>query len=290
LEQYLADQGARDSEVWRALEQALEPYRTGGRGTQVDPRAALKRSVRWGFRRLPVLAQDRLRRLWRGSAYTPPVGQVRFGDLRRTVPVTGNWGLGRGLPVDRYYIERFLAEHAGDIQGRVLEVGDDRYTRKFGGLAVTSSDVLNVAPGYPQTTVIADLSRPEQVPADRFDCVIITQTLQLIADLEGAVRVLHRMLRPGGVVLATLPGISQTHHEDWGGYWRWNFTALSARTLFELAFAPRNVTLETRGNVLAATAFLQGLAAEDLRPEELDYDDRDYQVAILVRAKKSHIS
>jgi SAM-dependent methyltransferase len=233
------------------------------------------------------LAQDWLRRRWRGPAYTPPVGRVRFGDLRRTTPMGGDWGLGRGLPVDRYYIEQFLARHAGDIHGRVLEVGDDRYTRKFGGLAVTASDVLNVGPGQPQTTIIADLSRPEQVPSGRFDCVIVTQTLQLIADLEGAVRTLHRMLRPGGVVLATLPGISQTHHEDWGGHWRWNFTALSARTLFESAFPAEHVSVETRGNVLAATAFLQGLAVADLRPDDLDHNDRDYQVSILVRAQKA---
>ncbi len=144
--------------------------------------------------------------------------------------------------------------------------------------------MLNVGDGHPQTTIVADLSRPDQVPADRFDCVIITQTLQLVADLEGAVRTLHRMLRPGGVVLATLPGISQTHHADWGAHWRWNFTALSARTLFETAFSSGDVAVETRGKVLVATALLQGLTAEDLRPDELDYDDRDYQVSILVRA------
>jgi SAM-dependent methyltransferase len=287
LEQHLADHGARGTDVWHALEHALEPYRRDPRGWPPDLRAALKRSVRRAVQHLPAAAQTRLRRLGRRSAYTPPVGQVRFGDLRRTVPVTGDWGLGRGLPVDRYYIEQFLARHFEDIRGRVLEVGDDRYTRKFGGLAVGSSDVLNVAPGHPQTTIVADLSRPEQVPSDRFDCVIIAQTLQLIADVEGAIRALHRMLRPGGVVLATLPGISQVHHADWGGHWHWNFTALSARTLFESAFASGDVSVETRGNVLAATAFLQGLAAEDLRPDELDYNDRDYQVSILVRARKA---
>ena len=276
--------------MWHALEHALAPYRNGAGGWRGETGAVLKRGVRWAARRLPVTTQDRLRRLWRGASYRPPVGQVRFGDLRRTTPLTATWGLGRGLPVDRYYIDGFLARHAGDIRGRVLEVGDDRYTRRFGGLAVTSSDVLNVAPGARQTTLVADLSRPEQVPSDRFDCIIVTQTLQLVADLPGAARGLHRMLRSGGVVLATLPGISQTHHEDWGEHWRWNFTALSARTLFESAFDPRDVTVETRGNVLAATAFLQGLVTEDLRPEELDYHDRDYQVSILVRAVKAQLS
>jgi glycosyltransferase involved in cell wall biosynthesis len=288
LERYLIEHGARGTDVWQALGHALEPYRSERDASVAGRSGALKRRVRWLARRaLPASAQDWLRRRWRGPAYTPPVGRLRWGDLRRKTPVSDNWGIGRGLPVDRYYIEQFLARHAGDIHGRVVEVGDDRYTRKFGGVAVTASDVLNVAPGHPQTTIVADLARPEQVPSGCFDCVIITQTFQLLADLEGTVRTLHGMLRPGGVVLATLPGISQTHHEDWGGHWRWNFTALSARTLFESAFPPEDVTVATRGNVLVATALLQGLVVEDLRPDELDHDDRDYQVSILVRARKA---
>jgi hypothetical protein len=284
LQGYLADRGARGSDVWHALEYALSLDRPPS--VRSHPRAIAGRAVRWVGRRIPASAQDWVRRIWRGSAYTPPVGRVRFGDLRRTSPITGTWGLGRGLPVDRYYIEQFLARQAGDIRGHVLEIGDDRYTRRFGGLAVTSSDVLNVSAGQPQTTIVAELCRTDQLPADRFDCVIISQTLQLIADLAGAVQGLHHMLRPGGVVLATLPGISQTHYADWGAHWRWSFTGLSARTLFESCFSPDDVTVETRGNVLAATAFLQGLTAEDLTAAELDVDDRDYQVSILVRAKK----
>ena len=65
---------------------------------------------------------------------------------------------------------------------------------------------------------------------------------------------------------------------------------MSARALFESVFLPADVTVEARGNVLAATAFLHGLVAEDLRSEELDYHDRDYQVSILVRAQKSTVS
>jgi hypothetical protein len=38
--------------------------------------------------------------------------------------------------------------------------------------------------------------------------------------------------------------------------------------------------------VLAATAFLHGLASQDLRSEELDHLDPDYQLLITVRAMK----
>jgi glycosyltransferase involved in cell wall biosynthesis len=286
LGDYLAAHASGDGEVRKALEAALDVHREGAEPA-ITPAALAKRAVRYAVRWLPEPARDRLRRRWRGASYVPPVGRVDFGDLRRTRPISSEWGLDRGYPVDRYYIDGFLARHAKDIQGHVLEIGDDRYTRKFGGLNVTSSDVLNVEAGHPQTTLVADLARPADVPEGCFDCVIVTQTLQLIADLPSCIRTLHRALRPGGVVLATLPGISQTHFADWGAHWRWSFTGLSARTLFETAFAPAEILVETRGNVLAATAFLQGLASRDLQPEELDHFDRDYQVSILVRARKT---
>ena len=53
--------------------------------------------------------------------YIPLVGKVRFGDLKRLTPISPKWGLDRGRPIDRSYIESFLAQHASNIRGRVLE-------------------------------------------------------------------------------------------------------------------------------------------------------------------------
>ena len=212
---------------------------------------------------------------------------VRWGTLRRLTPVSRVFGFDRGLCIDRYYIENFLARHADDIRGRVLEIGDDAYTRRFGEERVTRSDVLHVAEGNPKATIVADLTCADHIPTDAFNCIIFTQTLLFIYDVRTALRHLHRILKPGGVLLATFPGISQISRYDmerWGDYWR--FTDASARRLFSDVFGPENVTVETCGNVLVACAFLHGLAAQELNPEELDYHDPDYQVLITVRAVK----
>ena len=224
--------------------------------------------------------------LRRGTAVPPP-GRVDFGDLRRLSPIGRRWGKDRGtLPIDRYYIERFLAGHRADIRGRVLEVGDDTYTRRFGSDAVVQRDVLHAVPGNPNATIVADLARAgDRLPAASFDCAILTQVLHVIGDPAAAVAAVHRALRPGGVVLATFAGLSQVSRWDmerWGDYWR--FTTLSARRLFESTFPPELVSVVPYGNVLTAIAFLHGLAAEELRPEELDYDDSDFQVLVAVRA------
>jgi len=207
--------------------------------------------------------------------------------MRRLTPVSRVFGFDRGQCIDRYYIENFLAHHANDIQGHVLEIGDDEYTKSFGGERVTRSDVLHAAEGNTKATIVADLTCANHIPTDTFDCIIFTQTLQFIYDVRAALRTLYRILKSGGVLLATFPGISQISRYDmdrWGDYWR--FTTLSARRLFEEVFPPENVTVGAHGNVLVAVAFLHGLSAEELRREELDYHDPDYELIITVRALK----
>ena len=167
----------------------------------------------------------------------PPVGMLNLGSLRRLEPISQVWGLDRGQPVDRYYIEKFLANHSPDIQGHILEVGGDKYTRKFGKKQVIESDILHVSADDPKATIVADLNQADHVPSNTFDCIICTQTLHLIFDVQSAVETLYRILKPGGVLLATVPGISQISRYDmdrWGDYWR--FTSASIVRLLSNAF------------------------------------------------------
>ena len=156
---------------------------------------------------------------------------------------------------------------------------------------MTRSDVLHAAPGNRTATIVADLASGDGIPPNAFDGIILTQTLQHVYDTRAAVATLHRALAPGGVVLATVPGISQISRYDmerWGDFWR--FTTLSARRLFEDVFDAREIHVKAHGNVLVACAFLHGLAADELDPEELDHHDPDYQVLITIRARKSGVS
>jgi SAM-dependent methyltransferase len=216
------------------------------------------------------------------------VGTVRRTGLWRVTPISRIFGLNRGLPIDRYYIEQFLSNNSTDIRGRALEVGDDFYTRKFGGNSVTKSDVLHVADGSSAATVVADLTCADHIPSDTFDCIILTQTLQMIYDVSAALNHLYRILKPGGVLLVTSHGISKIGRREgidhWGEYWR--FTAQSSSRLFKEVFPGANISVKTYGNVLAAIAFLHGLAVEEMQKEELDYFDPDYEVLITVRAVK----
>lgn len=233
------------------------------------------------------LSRETRRRLARLAVW-PPVGWVRFGNLRRLKPVSSDYGNSRGLEIDRYYIEKFLAEFSTDVRGHVLEIKHNAYTIRYGGDRVTQSDVLHPVEGNPDATIVADLTKADHLPSNAFDAIIFTQTLQVIYDIRSTIATLHRILKPGGILLATASGMAQLSLEDfdkWGEYWR--FTSQSARLLFEEAFSEENVTVRSYGNVLAAISFLEGLAVEDLRKKELDAVDRSYEVLIAVRAVKA---
>ena len=213
---------------------------------------------------------------------SPKDGLEEFSSIR---PVSSVFGFDRGTPIDRYYIEKFLMKNRDDIHGKVMEIGDSQYTKKFGYQNVTKSDVLHAVPGNQQATLTGDLATGKNIPKNFFDCLILTQTFPFIYDVKGAIQHSYKALAAGGVLLVTIPGISQISRYDmerWGDYWR--FTDASARRLFGDVFGAENISVETHGNVLIACAFLQGLAVEELTQKELDYNDPDYQVLITVRA------
>ena len=222
------------------------------------------------------------RRAYRLAASWP----VDLGDLRRVTPIDPLFGFQRGTPIDRVYVDSFIGGHAADIRGHVLEIGAPEYTHRFGA-GVEKVDILMVTEGNSQATIVADLTAAPQIPDDTFDCAVLTQTLQFIYDVRAALATLHRVLVPGGVLLATVPGltkISQKDDEQWGEWW--HYTSRSAKRLAEEAFGEGFVEIQSYGNVLSASAFLYGLASLDLRPEELQARDPLYEVTIGLRAVK----
>lgn len=232
---------------------------------------------------IPAAIYRPLLRRWRRIRQRP----LSAAGLSGLQPLSGLWGLDRGTPIDHYYIERFLDAHRSDIGGRVLEMADPRYTRKFGDARVTRSDVLHYVPGNPEATLVGDLVTGAGVPEDSFDCIILMNTLLLIYDVRAALRTCYRALRPGGVLLAHFTGIAGgvPGSAAWeGDYWR--FRSAAARRLCEEHFSRDAVSIESYGNVRVATAFLYGLGAEDLRADELEFRDSRYETVIFARAAR----
>ena len=228
---------------------------------------------------------ERLIRLARRMLARPAVGSVDFGAFRRLTPISRAYGYDRGRPIDRYYIESFLEAEARHIHGTVLEIGDSTYTRRFGS-NLDRCEVLHVSAQAAGVTYVDDLTTGEQLPTNRFDCVILTQTLHLIYDIKSALATVYRILKPGGVLLVTVPGITQISDGDWNDSWYWSLTSPSAKRLCSEVFAGELVEVKVYGNVLAAMSFLHGLAESELTRQELDAADPEYPVTITIKAQK----
>ena len=210
--------------------------------------------------------------------------KLRLRRISSSTPLSRVSGYDRGTPIDRHYIEQFLADHSGDIRGRVLEVGDDTYARKFGGGRVTRQDILHIDRSNRAATIVGDLSNPQILPANTYDCIILTQTLQYVFDLPAALKQLRSALRPSGVLLVTVPGLAPVSLDDWQDSYYWRFTLRSLERLLSAAFDPAEVETLAFGNLYAAINFLRGAAVEEVNKERLREVMPEYAIVITARA------
>lgn len=266
-EDYMASQDFHDKEIEEHINKKLKPYRHPIHEEQIIPPLSF-------------------------------MGEKQFGDLHRLLPLNREYGRDRnmsvqpGTPINDHYFEIFLNRHAKDITGHVMENGTAGYAQHFGGNSVIKADILLDDSQVGITTCDDNGPDTERNYAKAmYDCLIFDRFFSFSYDIQSAIVRTCEMLKPGGVLLATLPGICQMHRcagDQQIDYWR--FTEASARRLFGDVFGNKNVIVETYGNVLAAGALLFGLASHELKEEELDYNDPDYQIVIAVRAVKSAIS
>jgi SAM-dependent methyltransferase len=206
----------------------------------------------------------------------------RWGNLRRTTPFSTMFGVDRGTPVDRYYLEGFLRSNQQHITGDVIEIQSASYTERFGtDFRVAHS--IDIRPDF-NPTYVCDLSAcDDAVPSDRYDCFLLPNTVQHLRDVEPALRHALRIVKPGGVVLASAAGFIPLI-PDGPDYWR--ITADGWRVVAARVWPGCDIVIESHGNCLSAIAALHGLAAEELTTLELDVNDRRYPVLMTIRCTK----
>ena len=205
----------------------------------------------------------------------------RWGNLRRTTPFSSNFGFERGTPLDRYYSARFFERNRGWITGDVLEIQGSGYTSRF-GKNIRKADSIDINPVV-NPTWVCDLAHADIIASDQYDCFLLPHTLSFLRNLDCCLREAIRIVKPGGVILATascfVPLIP-----DGPDYWR--FSAEGWKELVEKLWPGCEIRVEAFGNCLAAIAAMMGLALEELDPCELDRVDRQYPVVISLFCRK----
>lgn len=233
-----------------------------------------------------LIGSDLRRLLRRRTKGDSPAARGPFSGLG-TERVSTEFGYDRGKPLDRHYVEDFLARHAQLIHGHVLEIGDTAYTTQFGGDRVVSAEAFHRFAGQPGVTYVGDISGVHNLPDDTFDCMVLTQTLHLIFDMPAAIATIWKALKPGGSVLVTVPWITSIDKGEWNATWYWAISPAGLRKLLETRFAASDIAVNAYGNVLAASAFLYGFAEHEVRPQDLDVDDPLCPVIVAASARKA---
>ena len=217
--------------------------------------------------------------------YTEENKNVEYIKNLSVKPVSRRFGRECGSPIDRYYIDRFLESNSQYIVGDVFEVADDYYMNKYGADNI-ERHIMHVE-GNGDNVKKINLETGEGVEESVADCIILTQTIQMIFNLDMVICNIYKMLKRGGAALITVHGISQLSlydYRNWGEYWR--LTDIAMSQLLEKYFQKEKIDIKTYGNVKIATAFLYGLCQEDLDENDFSYNDKQFPVIITATVKK----
>lgn len=199
-------------------------------------------------------------------------------------PLSTRWGFDRGLPAHRYYINLFLQEFADDFKGRCLEFQDRTYLSQFADPQRTQQDVIHLDDSNPVATVVGDITKPNDIPDNSFDCIVCTHVLHLIYDFNAAIEGIHRILKPGGVLLVAVPQVSMCDESE---NELWRFTRLGLEQALGRVFGRQNILTRAYGNSIVAAGEMRGMIADEFTRSELYSHDTCFAVEVCGRAVKS---
>jgi hypothetical protein len=118
----------------------------------------------------------------------------------------------------------------------------------------------------PKSSFVGDLTTARHLPADSFDCIIMTQMLQYVYDLYGLSLLFIAFAGREACCLPlcqAFPGMAFLLING----------AMAVARLFNERFPASAIEIEPQGSVRGASSLLQGLASDELERAKLDYKD-----------------
>ena len=121
-----------------------------------------------------------------------------------------------------------ILQHA---QGRLIDLGcGDMPFRKLIEPRVTAYDSLDYFPRSKSITYVADIQAMSTIEDNTYDTAICLEVLEHVPDPFRAGREIHRIVRPGGILILSVPHLNRLHEEPHDYY---RFTHYGLRTLLE---------------------------------------------------------
>lgn len=219
-------------------------------------------------------------RLSRGGLLAVPLGAIDFGDFRGQLPFCPQFGSLRGTPIDRYYLDKFIAEIREEVVGNTLEIGGKKDNRLLYGVN-KAAPYLTMDLAGKGLDIIGDAHDISAVEKGSLDSVIIFNVLEHCQRPWVVVDNIYEWLKDNGQVFCMVPNAQRVHNFP-KDYWRIFPDAIDS--LFA-RFPHRKLYIY--GNPLTTIASYMGVAAEELKAEELDAAQENYPVASCIHARKA---
>jgi SAM-dependent methyltransferase len=208
---------------------------------------------------------------------TVPIGGIDFGDFKRAEPFCPQFGNLRGTAIDRYYLNKFVAEIRSEVKGATLEIGGSKSNREFYKFTNTTSYLTM---DLEAADIVGDAHNPNAVDEASLDSIVLFNVLEHCERPWIVVDNLYRWLKPHGQVFCLVPNAQRLHRTPMD-YWRIFPDALNS--IFA-RFPQRKLYIY--GNPLTTLAAYYGIASDELSKEDLDYYHENYPVANCIHAQK----
>jgi Methyltransferase domain len=211
---------------------------------------------------------------------SPAIGAIDWGSFNRKNPICHASSFTRGTSIGRYYLIKFVEEIRDQVVGNVLEIGSvpkDRESYNFSDRR--EYHVLNLEAG-PGVDIVGDAHDKSLIKPESCDSIIIFNVLEHCYAPWQVVENIHSWLKVGGKCFCLVPSAQRLHDRP-ADYWRLLPDGMSL--LFK-NFAKHK--LYVYGNPMSVVAVFHGIAAEEIKTEDLDAFHADYPVLSCIVAEK----
>jgi SAM-dependent methyltransferase len=206
--------------------------------------------------------------------------------LKRPGVVYQDYGVRHGTPVDRLYIRRFVAEHSRAIRGRVLEVDRAEWVLLAEAETVSDLDILDVDAHNPRANIFGDLGDPHLLKRQTYDCILMMQTLQYVAEPRAVISHLWKALAPGGTLLLSVPVLTRLDLMCGPEGDKWRMTVSGLRSVLEDHAPDGRIDVRGYGSLASAVGFLAGVPSEKLGRRVMGWDDPIFALVVCARVDK----
>jgi SAM-dependent methyltransferase len=186
---------------------------------------------------------------------TSPAEKLKPIPIRRNAGMLGRLAFAARMVVDLQLLtcKRFLMPHLTEMKGSVLDVGCGEMpfrgllpeAARYTGLDVPAAGDFGMG-RHPEIVDFDGVTIP--FPDASQDHILCTEVLEHVEDPVALIAEMHRVLRPGGTLVATVPFAARVHHapHDYHRFTRYRLVRMFPG--FE------GVAVEERGDDLAVIA------------------------------------